>query len=143
MVLMLLAATPFAEACQVSVLPVSFGAFDNLNNPVDANGQVSVTCTVPTIVTIHLDAGSHSNGLFQPRKIATTAGQTLNYNLYLDSARVLVWGDGTGATQMVTGTTGGIAVATPLTAVIYGRIASGQLGSVGIYGDAVTVTVIW
>jgi len=142
MILMLLSVVPFAEACQVSVLPVGFGAFDNLNNPVDANGQVTVTCTILTPVTIHLDAGSHSNGLFLSRKMANTAGQTLNYNLYLDSARVLVWGDGTGGTQVVTGTTGGVA-ALPLHVPVYGRIASGQLGSVGTYSDSIIVTVIW
>jgi len=141
--MLLSAAVPLAQACQVSVLPVSFGSFDNLNNPVDANGQVSVTqCTAPTLVTVHLDAGSHSTGLFQPRKITTAAGQMLNYNLYLDSARVLVWGDGTGGTQVVSGTTGGIA-ALPLDMPIYGRIASGQFGSVGVYNDQITVTVIW
>jgi len=143
LVILLSAALPFAQACQVSVLPVSFGSFDNLNNPVDANGQVSVQqCAAPTLVMIHLDAGSHSNGLFQPRKMATAAGQMLNYNLYLDTARVLVWGDGTGATQIVSGTAGG-AANLPLDMPIYGRIASGQFGSVGVYNDQITVTVIW
>lgn len=142
LMILLLATSPLAEACQVSVTGVSFGAFDNLNNPVDADGRVDVQCTMPTLVTVQLDAGSHSNGLFQPRKLSTATGQTLNYNLYLDTARVLVWGDGTAATQVVSGTTGGVAFI-PLKLPVYGRIASGQFGHVGSYSDAITVTVIW
>jgi len=142
MSLMLMVAMPLAVACQVSVVAVSFGSFDNLNNPVDANGLVSVQCTVPTPVSIQLDAGIHASGVFQQRKLSTVSGQTLNYNLYLDTAHVLVWGDGTGGTQVVSGMTGGIA-AIPLDQPVYGRIASGQRGSVGVYSDAITVTVIW
>jgi len=142
MMVILLAAIPFANACQINIVAVNFGSFDNLNNPLDANGLVSIQCPAPTLVTIQLDAGSHSNGIFQQRKLSTASGRTLNYNLYQDTAHVLVWGDGTGGSQVVRGKVSGRSV-NALERPIYGRILSGQLGSVGIYADAVTVTVIW
>lgn len=125
--------------CFINVIPVNFGSFDNLNAPVDANGQVGVRCDLPAQVSIQLDAGVNSTGLFQQRKLSASVSQKLNYNLYVDSARVLVWGDGTGGTQTVSGTAGSNWLNFP----IYGRINSGQTGSVGTYVDTITVSVIW
>jgi len=74
-----LALVPVANAqCQVNIIPVTFGSLDNLNVPVDSNGQVSVTCSLPTTVAIQLDAGANSNGLFLSRKLCAGVAKTLN-----------------------------------------------------------------
>jgi len=139
--LFLLASVSSAAAqCTVNVIPVSFGAFDNLINPLYANGQVRVQCTpLAASVTIQLDAGSHANGMFIRRKLSTVAGQTLKYNLFTDPTYVLIWGDGTGTSSVVTGVAG----IRPLVVNIYGRIKGGQTGYVGSYSDSITVSVLW
>ena len=55
---------------------------------------------------------------------------------------MLIWGDGTGSTQVVNGVASGKRV-NQFIAPIYGRIANGQLGTVGVYTDTITVSVIW
>jgi len=66
-------------------------------------------------------------------------GDTLNYNLYRDSARAEVWGDGAGNTYVQTGIgTGGTAHL-----IVYGSIPAGQNVRAGLYSDAVTVIVEW
>lgn len=153
--LLLLAASPHASAlctltcsCSVSTTPVAFGGYDPLSgSPQDATGNVRVTCggvlglLVP--FDIALDAGSFGAGL-SPRQMASGANR-LNYDLYTAAAHTVVWGDGSGASQMVAGSVtiillGGTSVDHP----IYGRIPGGQ-SSVppGSYGDTVTVTVTY
>jgi spore coat protein U-like protein len=65
--------------------------------------------------------------------------ERLLYNLYLDAARTIVWGDGTGGSQtgpMVT--TRGAGGTT--TAYVFGRIPAGQDVAAGVYGDTIRVT---
>ena len=128
-----------AAQCTVNVLPVNFGAFAHLINPLYANGQVSIQCTPAASVTIQLDAGIHANGVFIRRKLSTASGKTLKYNLFTDPAHVLIWGDGTGTSSVVAG----IAGIRPLIVNIYGRIKGAQTGYVGSYSDSITVSVLW
>jgi spore coat protein U-like protein len=68
-------------------------------------------------------------------------GNTLNYNLYRDSARSQVWGDGSGSTFTVTGTGSGLLTASTLT--VYGDIAAAQDKPPGTYTSTITVTVTY
>ncbi len=62
---MLASVSSAAAQCSINVLPVNFGAFDNLINPLYANGQVSVQCTPLAPVAIQLDAGAHDDSRLQ------------------------------------------------------------------------------
>ena len=61
------------------------------------------------------------------------------YQLYLDSARSQVWGDGaTGAVHGGTGTGANQAI------TVYGRVPAGQpLPAGGVYRDTVTATIVY
>lgn len=67
----------------------------------------------------------------------------LSYNLYTNSSRTTIWGDGTGGTSIISrnfilGLLGSIT----LTNNVYGRLPAGQTtAAVGSYGDTITVTV--
>jgi spore coat protein U-like protein len=64
--------------------------------------------------------------------------QRLNYNLYLDTTRAIIWGDGTGNTQVyVNSSTPGSLV----TVTIYGHIPARQDVSAGVYTSTVTAVV--
>jgi len=84
---------------------------------------------------IHLDAGLHSGGVFHPRRMGLAAA-TLSYNLYRESTRTEVWGDGSNSTSVITGTG-------TTTHTLYGRVSALQTPAAGEYTDAVVVTVIW
>jgi spore coat protein U-like protein len=64
---------------------------------------------------------------------------SLDYNLYRDSARTEVWGDGTGSTAIHAGVGTGI----PVQFNLYGRISGRQNVRADIYNDSVIVTVEW
>lgn len=130
-----------SQECTVSAVPVQFGQYDSSDpSPVDAVGSVYVSCTSATAFTVKLDAGSNSSGSFDPRRMRSAGtGGILSYNLYRDSARAEVWGDGTGNTFIQTrvGTGGDVNLN------VYGRLSGGQDVSAGTYGDTITVTVEW
>lgn len=124
-------ATPASAACTVSSPGVAFGNYNTLSSSaLDGAGDISVSCDVSTSFTTKLSAGS---GTIDQRVMSAGAAQ-LNYNLYTDSARTAIWGDGiTGSTVSATGT------AVTLTA--YGRIPALQNVVAGSYSDSIIVTV--
>jgi len=127
--------------CSVATTPVDFGGYDtSLSFPTDRDGAVNVTCTSGVPYAIRIDAGTNSKGGFVPRKMRLSGGTyLLGYNLYRDSARTQIWGDGTGKTYIQTGTGTGVKQSIP----VYGRLPGSQNVAVGAYGDALTVTVEW
>ncbi|HKB79430.1 MAG TPA: spore coat U domain-containing protein [Thermoanaerobaculia bacterium] len=131
-------ATVSAE-CTVSTSAVSFGLYDpvsaNAAAPKDATGTVNVYCTAGTLATVALDLGSHAAG--STRKMLGGTGDLLQYELYRDAARTVVWNavntdSGTSASK-TTPINGGF--------MAYGRIFAGQDVRIGGYSDTVLVTV--
>jgi spore coat protein U-like protein len=142
-----------AEDCTVSSTPVAFGPYDALSaTPLDGSGQVTVDCrrtnTVAFVTTLSRgDAGSYA-----PRAMSS-GGNLLQYNLYTNAARTIVFGDGTGGTSSVlcfTGvTTNGCIGSNPsgqgrrAFLPFYGRIPAGQDVASGNYVDTVQVTIVF
>lgn len=121
-------------SCSAGATIVAFGSYDPFSSsPLDAVGSVSVTCNVSASYTIALSAGQ---GSFTTRSMLSGA-HVLNYNLYTDSLRSQVWGDGTGATQTVAGS------GTSSSYSVYGRMPALQNAYVGAYSDSVVVTVTY
>jgi spore coat protein U-like protein len=93
-------------ACNVSATTLNFGAYDPASGTaLTGSSTVNVYCTAGTPYAAALNIGS-GGGSFTTRTIAS-GSDTLNYNLYRDSARTQVWGDGTGSTFTVAGTGSG------------------------------------
>lgn len=133
------AAAQVFSCAQVTAVAVAFGPYDErVANPLDGTGQVRVQCDTGTPYQVFLDPGSHSGGSFAPRVMGDAGGlYKLQYNLYLDSAHTIVWGDGTGLTQTLTG----VALGAQDILQVYGRVFALQPVGVGAYADTVTVTV--
>jgi spore coat protein U-like protein len=73
-----------------------------------------------------------------------SGGNLINYNLYVDVARSQIWGNGTGGSNIVTGTTAKLTAAAPFASVthnIYGRTPAAQDAGVSAYSDTITLTV--
>ena len=135
------AGVAWGQECLVNTNDVSFGIYDTFSRaPLDATGRVTVVCDGDFTFSVKLDQGQNSTGSFNPRVLrAAAAEEGLNYNLFVDSARQNIWGDGTGNTFVNTGTAN--RVPSPFT--VYGRIPARQKVSTGSYLDQVNVIVEW
>lgn len=133
-----------AFVCSVTSTPVNFSSYDVFSPiPRDSAGSITITCNNPDKkpIPVNISISSGSAGIFTPRQMSQTAGSDrMKYNLFIDSSRTAIWGDGTGSTSTVTKIVNKDIV---INESIYGRIAALQNLSVGTYSDTLTVTVSW
>lgn len=132
-------------ACNVAATGVSFGAYDVFSaTPLDSTGSVTVSCdsVPPPDVVIEIGPSSGSGG-FNPRQMRhASRPDRLGYNLFTDSSRSAVWGDGTAGTRTVF-LKNVHRQKPPVVTTIYGRIPPGQNVSTGTYSDTLTATITW
>lgn len=139
---LLLLARPSDAACKVTATGVNFGAYDVfVTAPSDSAGTVTVSCDQNPPIDITVAIGpSASSGAFLPRSMrSASAPDRLNYNLFTNASRNVVWGDGTAGTSTVM--LFNVNRNRSQAATIYGRIPPGQNVSVGSYSDTLTVTI--
>ena len=124
--------------CSLTSSSISFGNYDVFNtSPLDTNGSIVYRCgNADNNISISLDKGGASS--FNPRRMLK-GSEALTYNLFLDAARTVIWGDGTSGTQTYF-------IKNPpnnqdVTVPVYGRIPTGQSVSKGIYSNTITVTI--
>lgn len=135
----------YAANCKITATALAFGTFSAPNPAdVDSTANLTVSCKGPprgasptTPFTVSLSQGT--GGSFNPRTM-TTGIYTLNYNLYTDATRLIIWGDGTPGTILVAGNAQNN---TNLILTVYGRIPANQNLFAGIYNDTITVTVTY
>jgi spore coat protein U-like protein len=116
-----------------------FGAYDTLDGaPAESVGYVSFRCEnvgPSDMIAIELSRGESNS--FQPRRMSRETEQC-KYNLYLDAAHTLIWGDGSrGTARYQVRPMEGRAEWVP----IYGRIPPRQRVAPGNCSDRVTLTV--
>ena len=116
---------------------IAFGTQGVLSSNVDATGTLGVQCTSTTPYTVALDAGSGTGATTTTRKM-TAGAATVNYALYRDSARTLIWGN-TQGTNTVAGTGSGATQ----TLTVYGRVPAQTTPAIGSYSDTVNVTITY
>ncbi|WP_431048049.1 Csu type fimbrial protein [Roseateles sp. L2-2] len=131
------------SSCTVSGSALNFGsAIDPLaaGVPLDASSTLTVTCSNTTPYAVSLNAGSNAGGAsnFTSRTMKSGAN-TLGYQLYLDSGRTTVFGDGTASSSTKSGTGSGSAQSIS----VYGRVPSLAGVVPGAYTDTVTVTITY
>ena len=135
------AAATAEAACTISTTAVSFGSYNVFSaSPDDGTGQITYRCTAPRppLVTIQLDKGGAPS--FNPRQMRM-GSEVLNYNLYLDSTRTTIWGDGTGGSQAYSQSS--LQPNQNINVSVYGRIPAGQDVSAGNYSATVTATIFF
>jgi spore coat protein U-like protein len=135
-------------SCTVTATGPVFGTYNPLQpTALASTATVTTVCVVTShrnTITIGLSTGVSGN--FTARQMTTVAGgttYTLTYNLFQDAADSIIWGDGTGASQIETVTLtrhGGNNTITTATTV-YAEIPALQDPVPGAYGDIITVTV--
>ena len=129
-----------SAACTLSTTGVSFGAYDQGSAPTDGVGTVEAACH-PSEKGPTISFSTGSSGNFTTRRL-TAGSLRLNYNLYTNAARNMVWGNGGGGSATVTMTTSSVTAGTrTFTRAIYGRIPAGQKPDPGVYTDTIVMTV--
>ncbi|WP_236861960.1 spore coat U domain-containing protein [Burkholderia mayonis] len=116
-----------------------FGTYDTINATSTAI-TITVSCTGSSNPTPRASA-STGGGSYSNRQMTRTGGSNLlSYNLYVDSAHTMVWGDGiSGGTSTISF---GKLNNSSASATVYGLISGGQNVVPGAYADhTITITL--
>lgn len=117
-----------AAVCTVNTQSVNFGSYDTFSNQhLESTGTINISCDSTANYTIALSTGS---GTFLQRTLVFTTHR-LDYNLFTDAARTTIWGDGSGGTSMVSGST-----ATTASHNVYGRIRQDKMSMLEVIATA-------
>ncbi len=141
-----------AASLSVSTSPVIFGPYDTLSPSDNTAGQGEVAVTYvagappnPAVTYTITISASPNSGSINPRTMKQSPGSpdSLNYNVYTDAARTIIWNNA------ITGGADTVVLTLkrndpqPQRTPIYGRIAALQDVGVGTYNDSLTVTITW
>ena len=129
-------------SCSVSTTNVGFGAYDpTAPTADDVTGNISINCVgvAALLGSIDVTLSPGISGAALARQLRQS-GHQLNYNLYTDNARTIVWGDGTGGTSKVSTPLNGL-LSFSVSVPVYGRIPARQWVAAGPYSDSVVVTI--
>ena len=140
--LMLGSGSAWAANCQTTVTPLDFGIYNpGSTAPLDVAGNIDVRCMRgPGSFFVTISPGV--NGGFFPRQLAS-GPYLMQYNLYADPARSLIWGDGTGGTSVNSGSKPSAGRPVEFSFPVYGRIFPRQSVGAGVYADSLLVTVVF
>ena len=123
-----------------SITPVAFGPYDVFSaTPDDAVGSFTFQCSLLQLldsITINISTGS--SGSYSSRSMQNGAN-SLSYNLYMDAARTVVWGNKSSGTSNYTA----LLAVLPVTLSVYGRIPARQNAKAGNYSDTVVITLLF
>jgi spore coat protein U-like protein len=126
---------PVINNCTIATTNMTFTAANGLTTALTTAGSLSVTCTNNDAYRISLSAGASKN--VAARTMQSAAGNSINYQLYTDATRSVVWGDGTGGTAMYTAVGTGLAQTVP----VYGLVPIQTTPAPGSYVDTITATI--
>jgi spore coat protein U-like protein len=112
---------------------IDFGNLDVHTGVKQAQGSVSVQCTIGPVYTIGLDDGL--NAVAGQRQIKGGTADFIAYDLYQDAGTSVVWKNAAPDLLSLTGD------GTVQTKTVYGVLNYSQIGVVESYLDVVTATV--
>jgi spore coat protein U-like protein len=140
---MLIPTAGWGDACKVSTTNISFGAYNIFDTaPRDSTGTITVQCPSArpgALSNVVIKMSTGGSGTFSNRQMIAAGGAyRLNYNIFTDPGRAMIWGDGSGGSSALSRT---VDKATPWTATFYGRIPARQNVTPGSYSDNVTVII--
>lgn len=122
-----------AANCDLETSDLNFGTAGIIGENIDADTDLSITCTPGTGYGIAIDGG----GSHDPEnRVLRSGGDTVGYGLYSDIGRGDLWGTASGT--MVSGSGDG----TEQRYGVYGRIPP-QPAAPGAYADTVVVTITY
>jgi len=122
--------------CTVAATNLDFGTIGLLSANTDAATTLTVTCSNTSTYNVGLNAGT-GTGSTIPNRLLANGAATLQYQLYLTSARNTVWGN-----TVSTDTQGGTGNGQAQTLTVYGRVPIQAITPApGTYTSTITATI--
>jgi spore coat protein U-like protein len=148
-------------ACSASTTGLAFGVVSPVDGVASPTATITVTCDWTT--SCNVSCGTFANVALNPGVNTTSFTSRImkspskvafmNYNVYINSNRTVVFGDGTGATQQAPldftcGLSSSSKCPTPplsRSVTLYGQVPAGQYNLVPAadYADTLTVTITY
>lgn len=131
-------------SCSATASGASFGTYDPTSPaPTDTSGTVRINCTglLALFGTVDISASAGASGNAAQRTMRQGTN-TLNYNLYVDAPRSIVFGNGAAGTQRITTPLNGLLIFSQ-NAFFYGRIPARQWARAGNYSDTIIITIVY
>ncbi len=127
-----------------SVTGINFGNYHPFSSGnIDVTGTFTVRCTglLGLAASFDIKLSTGSSGSYSPRTMKS-GSNSLDYNLFTNSARTTVWGDGTGGSSFITRNFILALIGFSSNETVYARLPTGQTtAAVGSYSDTITITV--
>ena len=117
-------------SCSIESDGLAFGAYVQRQRTLSV-ANIVVHCDGDNGYVIKLSAGNSGSAL---QRALRNGQNALAYNVYKDSGRSMIWGDGSAGQ-------GGVAGAGSASYYAYGQIFAGQAHPVGSYGDLLVLTI--
>lgn len=121
--------------CTINATDIAFGSVaSGTVTPIDAEGTITVNCTLYTPYQIGLDQGLHEDT--GNRRMFDGASAYIIYQLYSDAGHATVWGN-----TLSVNTVDGIGTGVDVSYTVYARVPNTTGATSGGYSDTVTATV--
>jgi len=126
-------------ACTVTVVAgVTFGTYDVFSpSPLDTTGYISYHCDQGHNYTMRISLTRGSSATYTARTLRFGT-DALQYNIFLNPTRTLIWGDESEGTSVFTDS--GLTLNRD-NLPVYARMKAGQDARPGAYSDSVTVVI--
>ena len=125
--------------CNITATPLAFGEYDPVvahqTADLDGTATITLTCTKGAVASVALGLGLNASG--STRRMRSSIGDSLTYELHQDSSRLFVWNEE--ITSLLT--LGPALSMAPRTLTVFGRVFGGQDVRAGTYTDSVLATV--
>lgn len=128
-----------SNACRITLASdLDFGNVRSVTANSDQTAQITVRCPSGSAWRLGLGNGTYANGT--TRRMRSSAGAYITYELYHDAARTQRWG-ATAGTDTSNGT--GAGESAPITRTVHGRVPAQPAVPMGTYSDIVTITLTY
>jgi spore coat protein U-like protein len=142
MLVLPLSAHALLASCTVAATGITFPAYVSPGGGnADSTGNSAVTCTGLGLLVSYTVTLSTGHGTFPSRSLVFATTNILTYNMYTDTGRTIIWGDGSTGTSTVSDSYLLSLGSTTRNYTVYGRVPGGQIKPAGTYTDIVTMTV--
>jgi spore coat protein U-like protein len=130
------ASATVVDDCIITATDLNFPSAGLLDEALQATANLNVRCTNTNAWRISLGSGS-SGSVAGRRMQRLGGGGSVAYQLYTDSPRSTVWGDGTAGTAWVTG----IGTGQNQSVTVFGRVPPQATPIPGTYRDTIVATI--
>lgn len=139
---------PALCTCTLATTNVAFGNYNPMAfGNTDTTGTVKVQCggVVGLLIPFNIALSTGGSASYANR-LMKSGGNSLAYNLYTDASYTTLWGDGSGATQVISSgvTLDALGLSPAQNFFVYGRIPGRQTTAIpGVYSDTINVTLTY